>query len=331
MGRTIRRKVDKFTTFIGLHRRRKKAAPPDSGAEACDQAKVPEPPRVAAREVISTSGSGSGLGEDDAPLEQPEPAAGDLVRQVSLEDPPRQPPNWAAATAIQQDERRSVPEWTTAAADTDLAHQRAVPVQVEVVEVVEAEVEAAEVEAEAEVKAAEAEVAEVQVVFDEEEKEPPATSAPSETAAASALHERPPEHASLKTPRQAYVEEVCAGRIDGTAAGAAALLLPAAAALDEARMLEPLLCRAMPVPRPCHVSAPCLAGGDRAAAVRVRGALPRGPVPARHAAAARPRGSRLPGGASAAAQGEGRHSRLDHSDASYSASPRTRPSACASP
>ena len=118
MGRTIRRKVDKFTTFIGLHRRRKKAAPPDSGAEACDQgtaavqatAKVPGPPRVAAREVMS------------------------------LEDPPRQPPNWAAATAIQQDERRSVPEWTTAAADTDLVHQRAVPVQVEVVEVVEAEV-----------------------------------------------------------------------------------------------------------------------------------------------------------------------------------------------
>jgi len=106
---------------------------------------------------------------------------------------------------------------------------------------VEAEVEAAEVEAEAEVKAAEAEVAEVQVVFDEEEKEPPATSAPSETAAASALHERPPEHASLKTPRQAYVEEVCAGRIDGTAAGAAALLLPAAAALDEAE-IERLLC-----------------------------------------------------------------------------------------
>jgi len=263
MGRIIRRKVNTFTAFIGLRRRRKKAAPPDSGAEACDQgtaavqatAKVPEPPRVAAREVISTSGSGSGLGEDDAPLEQPEPAAGDLVRQVSLEDPPRQPPNWAAATTIQQDERRSVPEWTTAAADTDLVHQRAVPMQVEVVEVVEAEVEAAEVEAEAEVKAAEAEVAEVQVVFDEEEKEPPATSAPSETAAASALHERPPEHASLKTPRQAYVEEVCAGRIDGTAAGAAALLLPAAAALDEARMLEPLLCRAMPVPRPCHVRA----------------------------------------------------------------------------
>ena len=97
MGRTIRRKVDKFTTFIGLHRRRKKAAPPDSGAEACDQgtaavqatAKVPGPPRVAAREVISTSGTGSGLGEDDAPLEQPklptEPAAG---------DPRVQPPVW---------------------------------------------------------------------------------------------------------------------------------------------------------------------------------------------------------------------------------------------